>query len=212
MEYIKLFESFNTWYHGTYDLRELENGFEERTLNLTYIEDISRYRELQELMSEHRNTDEYFVYLKEVSSLKKDYKYKKPIFFANNLKVANTYADANRSMDYQNSEPGTIRAKIRTGKNLRISAIGKRFRFIPIEDVRKGFVSSGVDSEEFDKVLNMFNWYSSNSGIKTDIIAAIASWFDFDTIDVVGVLDSYNGGKIQSTVRMVFDIKAITIL
>ncbi len=42
-------------------------------------------------------------------------------------------------------------------------------------------------------------------GIRTDDIAAIGNWLKFDCIDVVGVLDSYRGGKESSTVRMVLD-------
>ena len=52
----------------------------------------------------------------------------------------------------------------------------------------------------------MFNYYiSDNKGIETDVIAAIGNWLDFDCIDVVGVLDSYHGGTVKSTVRMVLD-------
>jgi len=44
-----------------------------------------------------------------------------------------------------------------------------------------------------------------DKGIKTDVIAAIGDWLGFECIDVVGVLDSYHGGNIKSTVRMVLD-------
>jgi hypothetical protein len=92
-------------------------------------------------------------------------------------------------------------------------ATGDRFRFIDTAKVKRGFISAGIKDNEFDKILNQFNYYLSNkNGIKTDMIAAIGEWFGFDFIDVIGVLDSHEGGSIKSTVKMVFDPKNLTIL
>ena len=44
------------------------------------------------------------------------------------------------------------------------------------------------------------------------MVAAIGEWFGFDFIDVVGVLDSYEGGSTKSTVRMVFNPKDLKII
>jgi hypothetical protein len=57
----------------------------------------------------------------------------------------------------------------------------------------------------------MFNYYT-NKGITTDLIGVIAQWFKFDTVDIINVLDSYHGGNIKSTVKMVFDSKNIEII
>jgi hypothetical protein len=78
--------------------------------------------------------------------------------------------------------------------------------------VKKGFINSGVSEEEVDRLISMFNYYISDSkGIKTDVIAAIGNWLDFDCIDVIGVLDSYHGGTVKSTVRMVLDPTIVKI-
>lgn len=48
--------------------------------------------------------------------------------------------------------------------------------------------------------------------IKTDLIGSIGEWFGVDTIDVIGVLDSYNGGSKKSTVRMAFNPKMLKVI
>ena len=58
----------------------------------------------------------------------------------------------------------------------------------------------------------MFNYYiSDNKGIQTDVIAAIGNYLGFDCIDVIGVLDSYHGGTVKSTVRMVLNPSNVRI-
>jgi hypothetical protein len=78
--------------------------------------------------------------------------------------------------------------------------------------VKRGFVQAGIDEHEIDKVIQMFNYGSGDKGMKTDLIAAIGGWFGFDVIDVVNVLDSYHGGTVRSTVRMVLNPTNIKIL
>lgn len=54
----------------------------------------------------------------------------------------------------------------------------------------------GVDEESLNLIIRKLNFaVGVKSGIKTDDIAAIGDWFGFDYIDVVGVLDSYEGGN-----------------
>jgi len=48
--------------------------------------------------------------------------------------------------------------------------------------------------------------------MSSETLSIIAQLLKFDIIDVVGVLDSYHGGNIKSTVRIVFDPKRITIV
>jgi hypothetical protein len=58
----------------------------------------------------------------------------------------------------------------------------------------------------------MFNFYvKDNTGIKTDTIAAIADYLGFDCVDVMGVLDSYEGGTLKSTVRIVLSPEKLKI-
>lgn len=72
-------------------------------------------------------------------------------------------------------------------------------------------MNAGISESEITKVINMFN-FTTNKGIKTDVISAIGNWFGFDCIDVVGVLDSYNGGKTKSTVKMVLNPSKVKII
>lgn len=59
----------------------------------------------------------------------------------------------------------------------------------------------------------MFNYYiSDRKGIQTNVVAAMGKWLGFDSIDVVGILDSYHGGSVQSTVKMVFDPRDVTFV
>jgi len=58
----------------------------------------------------------------------------------------------------------------------------------------------------------MFNFYvKENYGIQTDVIAAIGDWLGLDCIDVIGVIDSYQGGNTKSTVRIVLDVDKVKI-
>lgn len=78
--------------------------------------------------------------------------------------------------------------------------------------MKKGFIDAGIDEKYIDEIIKMFNYYQDNiTGIKTDVIGAIGNWFKFDCIDVVGVLDSYHGGNVKSTVRMVLNPSKIKI-
>jgi hypothetical protein len=201
-----------SWFHGTPDSREIDkNGFVEKIGNVDYISDLDGYQNLQNKLSTLNNTDEeYFDVLNKIPKYKKQFKYKKPIFFTDKYKVAKTYADDMRALDYQNATPKVCTVDVTGNKILTIDGHGSRFRFINEDYVKDGLIDSGIDKTEAEKVIRMFNYYT-DKGITTDLIAAIAYYFKFDIVDVKNVLDSYHGGNIKSTVRMVFDPNNINI-
>jgi len=199
------------WYHGTPDAREIEKegGFTHKTMKVDYVKNPDGLRNIQLQMNiakKEGNEDLYWELLNSVSDFKEYYTYKKPLFLTDKYSVAKTYADPQRAFDYQNAIEKVYEVDVNCNKVAKIVATGDRFRFISIDKVKNGFINSGVSEEEIDKLISMFNYYiSDNKGIKTDVIAAIGNWLGFDCIDVIGVLDSYHGGSIKSTVRMVLD-------
>jgi hypothetical protein len=199
------------WYHGTPDAREIEaeGGFTNKTMKVDYVKDPDGLINIQQQMNRAKkegNEDLYRKLLNSVPDFKEYYTYKKPVFLTDKYSVAKTYADPQRAFDYQNSVQKVYEVDVNCNKIVKIVATGDRFRFISIDKVKQGFINSGVSEEEINKLISMFNYYiSDNKGIKTDVIAAIGNWLDFDCIDVVGVLDSYHGGTVKSTVRMVLD-------
>ena len=205
------------WYHGTPDAREIEKegGFTHKTMTVDYVTDPNGFKELQINMKNARESGDMDLYhnlLNKVDDYKKDFTYKKPLFLSDKYSVAKTYADPKRAFDYQNAVEKTYEVDVNCNKIVKIVAMGDRFRFIPINKVKQGFINSGVSEEEIDRLISMFNYYiSDNKGIKTDVIAAIGNWLDFDCIDVIGVLDSYHGGTVKSTVRMVLDPTIVKI-
>jgi ribosomal protein S18 acetylase RimI-like enzyme len=201
------FSDSDIWYHGTPDVREIEKegGFTQRYINIHYVEDVDEWNRRQQAMADARasgDEDGYFEILNKVGELRKNTKIRKP-----------TYADPHRSFDYQNAEEKVLKVKTKPGKGVTINAPGSRFRFIDIEPVRRGFINAGVDQDKLDSIIAQLNFAEGTTGgIRTDDIAAIGDWLGFDYIDVKGVLDSYQGGSIKSTVRMVFDPSHIEIL
>jgi len=208
----------NIWYHGTPDVRGLEKdgGFTQKYLDIEYADDIDGYEQIQRDLKAAResgNEDEYFRLLDLVGDYRKNIKIKKPIFLSDSQSVANTYADQMRAFDYQGAEEKVLKVKVKPGKTVTINAPGDRFRFIDINKVREGFLSAGVDENELDLMIRKLNFaLGVSKGIRTDDIAALGDWFGFDYIDVKGVLDSYNGGSIKSTIRMVFNPGDIEIV
>ena len=199
------------WYHGTPDAREIEKegGFTHKTIKVDYVKDPDGLRNIQQQMNRAKkegNKGLYWELLNSVSDFKEYYTYKKPLFLTDKYSVAKTYADPQRAFDYQNAMEKVYEVDVNCDKVVKIVATGDRFRFISIDKVKNGFINSGVSEEEIDKLISMFNYYiSDNKGIKTDVIGAIGNWLGFDCIDFIGVLDSYHGGTIKSTVRMVLD-------
>jgi hypothetical protein len=212
------------WYHGTPDVRELEKdgGFTQRYLIIDYVEDPDEWDRKQQELADARKSgsypgsddpSKYFKILDTVGDLRKQTKIRKPIFLANEYHVAKTYADPRRAFDYQNAEEKVIKVKVNRGNGVKINAYGQRFRFINIVPVIKGFIEAGANPDKLDKIIRQLNFaQGTKDGIRTDDIAAIGDWLGFDYIDVVGVLDSYHGGSIKSTVRMVFNPNDIEII
>ena len=208
----------DVWYHGTPDVTQLEKdgGFTHKTINVEYVKDVNKFNELQSNLTKLKSIGDekgYHDLLNQVISFKDVFTYRKPIFLTNKYDVAKTYADPHRAFNYQDAKEKILKVKVDAGNNLKIAAYGDRFRFIDLSKVKEGFVRSGINPQEFDKIVSMFNFYlNDKTKIKTDMIGALAEWFGFDTVDVLGVLDSYHGGSIQSIVRMVFDYQNIKIL
>tara|TARA_R110000796_G_scaffold58413_5_gene134916 strand:+ start:22441 stop:23121 length:681 start_codon:yes stop_codon:yes gene_type:complete len=208
----------NIWYHGTPDVTALEKegGFSDRSISVDYVSDLDGYYDVQTKIKQSRETGDdvaYFKYLDLIPKFKAKFNMRKPIFLSNDSSVARTYADPRRSFDYQNAKEKLLKVNVSDGKVVTIIATGDRFRFIDVAKVKRGFINSGISEEEIDKVIKQFAFYQKiDTGIKTDVVAVLGEWFGFDFIDVVGVLDSYEGGSRKSTVRMVFDPKNITII
>jgi len=215
---IKEVDANNYWYHGTPDVREIkERGFQPKTNVTSYITNPQEYVELQKNMKIARNNGDekqYFELLNQAGNLDKKLTYKKPIYFTNSQAVARTYADEKRAFDYQNSVASIIKVTIDdNGKILTIPAYGESFRGIDIDIVRKALSENGIPDNIIDKYFNMFrNYINRNNQMSSETLSIIAQLLKFDIIDVVGVLDSYHGGNIKSTVRIVFDPKRITIV
>jgi hypothetical protein len=204
------------WYHGTFDAREIEKegGFIHKTMKVDYVKDLEGLKKLQQDIQIAYKNDRnlYFELLDKVSDFKEYFTYKKPIFLTDKYSVAKTYADPKRAFDYQNAIEKVYEVDVNCNKVAKIIATGDTFRFISIDKVEQGFINSGIPKEEINRLISMFNFYiSDNRGIQTDVIAAIGNWLEFDCIDVIGVLDSYQGGNIKSTVRMVLDPTTVKI-
>lgn len=199
------------WYHGTPDAREIEKegGFIHKTMRVDYVKDPDGLRDIQQQMNKAKkegDEDLYWKLLDSVSNFKEYYTYKKPLFLTDKYSIAKTYANPQRAFDYQNAIDKVYEVDVNCNKVVKIVVTGDRFRSISIDKVKNGFINSGVSEEKIDKLISMFNYYiHDNKGIQTDIIAAIGNWLEFDCIDVIGVLDSYHGGNVKSTVRMVLD-------
>ena len=209
-------ESSKVWYHGTPDARKVkeQGGFEGRTNSITFITDIEKWEQIKSELKDARKNDEglYFKLLDQVGQFTKDLSLKKPIFLSDNHGVARTYADQKRAFDYQNAEPDTFKVKVDSGKNLKIPVFGDTFRGINIGKVKKALLNHGISDSDIDRTFKRFQYNIKNDKMDTSVVSAIAQMYDFDIVDVVGVLDSYNVGKSKSTVRMVFDHNRVKII
>lgn len=178
-------------------------------MSVDYITDpigFKQHKEKMQIARENGDRDEYFKLLNTVVNFEKKFIYTKPIFLTDKYSVAKTYADPKRAFDYQNALEKVYSVDVIYNNKANIVATGDRFSFMSIDKVKNGFINSGISEEEINNLISMFNYYvSNNKGIKTDVIAAIGNYLGFDCIDVIGVLDSYNGGSVKSTVRMVLN-------
>lgn len=212
----KFHESKNTkWYHGTPDARGiLENGLSHRKESVRYIKDLELYNTLREKLRIYREVDEdkYFDALDKIGKTKGDYTYDIPIYMSDNFSVAKSYSTDKSPFDYQNSVPKVFTLSVDSGKTLVIDAYGDRFRMLNLEHIKRGFVKSGINITKIEDIISRFNFWVKGENMSTDTLAAIAHYLGFDCVDVNGVYDSYNGGHIKSTIRMVFDINRISFL
>lgn len=204
------------WFHGTPDARELEKegGFQERTIVTTYISDLSKYNSLTSEMHKAKNDgneDRYFELLDKIPKYKKQYKYIKPVFLTDEYSVAKSYADPHRAYDYQKAEEKVIEVDVNCNNIVKINATGEKFSEISHNRIIRGFVESNIPEEKIVELIKMFTFASNRKQLKTDDVGAIAHWLNFDCVDFIGVLDSYNVGKTKSTVKMVLNPKNIKI-
>jgi putative chitinase len=205
----------NEWYHGTPEVNKLraEGGFKNRTINVSYISDPEEWNRLhKEIETLTPSDDNYFKLLDDAGKLEKYMIVKNPIFLTNILAVANTYTDERRAFDYQTAVSKVLKVSVEVGKVLTINSTGTDFRGISVNAVINGLKENGIPDDKIQKALQMFTRHIRNGKLSTDSLAVIAQLFDFDIVDVVGVLDSYNVGKTKSTVRMVFDPSKIKII
>ena len=215
VEYVSETQEF--WYHGTPDNRGVKEtgSFQSKTKTTDFVTDPQKYYELQQQMQTARNSgneDEYFDLLHQAGSLRKKLTYKKPIYFTNKRSIANTYADVKRAFDYQNAKPSIFQVTIDdSGKILKVPAFGEGFRGIKADVVKSSLMKAGISEEEVYKYFNMFTNNIRNGKMSSETLGIIAQQLGFDIIDVLGVLDSYHGGDVQSTVRMVFDPSRLAI-
>jgi hypothetical protein len=220
VRYLKIFEQFvngETWYHGTPDGRETDKlgGFEKRENSIEYVSDLEGFYKHQESLAKLRETDmdAYMEALGNTKKYKERYTYSSPLFITDVYSVAKTYADPHRAWDYQRAEEKVYKVSCECDKLVSISAYGERFRFIDVDSVIRGFVNVGISEEEIINVIEKFTFQQRDkTKIKTDVIAVLGNWFNFDCIDVKGVLDSYNGGTTKSIVRMVLDPTKVKII
>ncbi len=196
------------WYHGTSDDRRFKEigGFDDNTTRIEVIDDIDGFNRLRDNIEKAFETDKdtYFKLINNVQGFKGDYKYPSPIFLSNNYDVASTYTS--RPNDFQGSTPNVMSFNVDSGYNAVVHADGVRFRFINVDKVKSGFMSAGISSEDFDRDLSSINFdLRDKTSMMTNMIAALGSFYKFDYIDIVNVLDSYDDGGPKSTVRMVLN-------
>lgn len=201
------------WYHGSADGRSLKQGFEQRNTKVTYISDPERLKQLQDEMKKSRaegDDDAYWKALKQVDDCMTYVTMKMPLFFTDKESVARTYAYHKKAFDYQNSEPGIFEFYIDEGLNATVFAPGRRFRHIEIDLVKKGFIDSGASPEDVNLAFERLNHPDNlRNKVTNTTIGFIAQELGFDSVDVVGVLDSYHGGNTPSTVRIIWDANRI---
>jgi hypothetical protein len=117
------------WYHGTPDVRNLEEdgGFTQKYLNINYVEDIDEWDRMQNEMKiarESGDEDRYFEIINSVGNLRKNIKIKKPVFLTDTYSIAKTYADPRRAFDYQEAREKVLKVKVKDGRGVVIAAPG----------------------------------------------------------------------------------------
>jgi hypothetical protein len=208
-----------TWFHGTADAREIEKNksFKNNITHITYINDLDLFEKKIADMKRFRDVGDEKSYLKvldSMDSLKSKFSFNKPLFLTDKYEVAQSYANAFRSMDYQNAlEKVIVIKEVNCNRIVEIDARGAKFDEIDIENVKNGFVNSGISQSEIEDIIKKFNFFRFVGKIKTDTIGAIASWFEFDCVDIKNVKDFHNNNRSRktSTIRMVLTPSKVVI-
>jgi len=214
MRLTDLLETSRIWYHGTPDGQKFNGSFENRKKTTSYISDPELWHKLQnDLTQVNSGSKEYFKILDQIVKLKEYKTFRSPVFFSSRLDTARTYANDQRSFDYQEAKPYVITATINDAPTLVVNAHGKPFRGIDAESVLDGLTRAGITMEQAKSGLDHFadSILGAGGTISTDRLALISQMFDFDIVDVTNVRDNYMGGGAIGTVRMVFNPSLIHI-
>ena len=127
-----------------------------------------------------------------------------PYFFTDNRRVANTYADDARAMDYQNADPEVITAVVKKGNPLDIDAQGAQFRGVSLDAMKKAMTQEEV--AKLDEIMpKLYHHVDADNGtISTDGLSQIAKFLGKDSVLVRNVRDDYTGEGPTSNVLAVF--------
>jgi hypothetical protein len=194
-----------TWYHGTPEMQNLKDKFEQRHHRERYVTDPAAYAKIRaQLEASGPKDPNYHKIADQIDDVVTYKKVRSPIFLTNNFTVAKTYADDRRAFNYQAAEPGVLKVSVDPGKILTIDGRGQSFRGITIDSVKAGLSSVGISSEEIEEELAHYPYSIRSDGkLSTNALAAIVDDFGFDIVDVTNIKDNYTGTGPNATVRMV---------
>jgi len=207
------------FYHGSPDVRGLldQGGFQPRTRSISYLPDPQAYDDLAaRLRTAEVGTDEYGAINRAMADLVSQRPISDPVFASDVRRVAATYADDTRAIDYQNAVPSVLRLETSPQNVLDINANGANFRGLSPDTVRQALQSVGISDQEIDGMFSQsLKLRQSTSGkLTTDDVAAMVQHLGFDAIDVANVRDAYTDVMRYpaSNVRMMFDPAQIKIV
>lgn len=163
-------------FHGSPDLRGVREGFSERTINVS-----------------NRATGE-FEQVPQATYVTPD------------SAIARSYADPHRAFDFQNAEEGVLPLMVRGDGLLEINAGGKRFRDIPVENVRRQIPAQ--QQELFDDLVSKYAdpMQLENKGtIGTGTLEVLASKMGYPGFRVKNVKDAYDGKGNPTEIVAVYD-------
>jgi hypothetical protein len=215
MKLNELFESKEpVWYHGTPELQNFKDKFENRTMVIRYITDYSVWSAAQQQLTAHNVGDpEYKEAMQIVQNAIINKSIRSPVFLSNNRAVANTYADDKRAFDYQAAISGIIKVMVAPARTLRVDGKGQNFRGITKESVAVA-LSDNMSQQQIADTFEHYQLHIRSNGdkISTMTLAAIADDLGYEIIDVVNIMDNYNGKGPTATVRMVLNTDLITVI
>jgi hypothetical protein len=126
---------------------------------------------------------------------------KGPYFFTDNKRVADTYADDRRALDYQGANPETLATYIKMANPLRVDVAGASFRGVRKKDILAA-IENGAPKDNWARELERVS--AGRDSITTDMLGSIARRFGYDGVVVQNVRDNYAGTGPKSNVYMVF--------